>query len=579
MKTLAEILHDERYRLSGFARHVEQLLSAEFSYEAKDSPLYTIKSRVKSYTSVAQKLRKIVQSDDPQSSSAERLLYDGGHSIDELFAIIPDLIGIRAVWFFEHAKQRAALHFLDNSADWFIVDTRDGKPWIKVFRPHGSPIIMKELDQFAVDPKPSGYTSIHVVGHLSDRDLMAREYSGFHCEVQLRTLLEEAWGELSHYLEYKGLTSPNALKAVRQAKDHLGPLEAQFAAIHVETKFIRTHRLHLSLQLSHNYPVTSRGILGTRFTNEYNRAYAKRQSGDYEGSRRILQAIVENKQPKYVPEDHANKLQRRLLCDIAACYLHERKVDEAQTVLDRAKDHLDDDQESFWIYLRSAEVYRQLEQYANALECCSRAHSRLERGKLEWCSTFGMEADLLSYTAFVHWTKAYKVIAGDWKRFRDIVWQGMLSNETNITGSFNSAIDNARRAYDKAHSAPSTHEVRLRTATLLYLLTTWSGTKHSEANELHAYIESARGKGPFDLAQLSWGLLTGNSPEHDPAKSLTLARTYCTQATELLRRQAPLVRDRISKRLNILEHIVDEFDRSKRTSWLTPGEWFEAMPG
>ncbi|HIP26216.1 MAG TPA: hypothetical protein EYG80_00990 [Flavobacteriaceae bacterium] len=57
--------------------------------------------------------------------------------------------------------------------------------------------------QFRDEPRESGYQSIHFVGTYQDFD----ENIKYPFELQLRTLLQDAWGELEHQLAYKQKSS------------------------------------------------------------------------------------------------------------------------------------------------------------------------------------------------------------------------------------------------------------------------------------------------------------------------------------------------------------------------------------
>ncbi|MBN1502561.1 hypothetical protein JW930_03385 [Candidatus Woesearchaeota archaeon] len=57
----------------------------------------------------------------------------------------------------------------------------------------------KKFDQF-------GYLSLHMLVKMPKNRAMFIEFSGledFICEIQIRTLLQEAWAEIEHYLNYK----------------------------------------------------------------------------------------------------------------------------------------------------------------------------------------------------------------------------------------------------------------------------------------------------------------------------------------------------------------------------------------
>jgi putative GTP pyrophosphokinase len=66
--------------------------------------------------------------------------------------------------------------------------------------------ILKEEDRRAVQPETFGYQSVHMIARLPERRRELTEYSafaGFKIEFQVRTVLQHAWGVISHALDYK----------------------------------------------------------------------------------------------------------------------------------------------------------------------------------------------------------------------------------------------------------------------------------------------------------------------------------------------------------------------------------------
>lgn len=108
------------------------------------------------------------------------------------FQQIEDLVGARVVCLF--LSDLAPVASLIRSS--FKVISEDNR------------IEGQELDQF-------GYMSVHFVVKLDDRYAGPR-YDGLHelpAEIQIRTILMDAWATVSHYLDYKGEASvPSELR-------------------------------------------------------------------------------------------------------------------------------------------------------------------------------------------------------------------------------------------------------------------------------------------------------------------------------------------------------------------------------
>jgi len=102
--------------------------------------------------------------------------------------VIRDLIGARVVC-------------------WFIDDCYGIQEMLE--RSHGFHVDRDETEDFIARPKPSGYRSIHLMaqfdydsvsGDDSCRELTPRTMV---CEIQLRTRLQDAFGQLTHDFPYK----------------------------------------------------------------------------------------------------------------------------------------------------------------------------------------------------------------------------------------------------------------------------------------------------------------------------------------------------------------------------------------
>src|SRR5262249_11528598 len=55
-------------------------------------------------------------------------------------------------------------------------------------------------DKVRVEPAPTNYTSIHIV--VWCRGKYRQEYRNVPVEIQIRTALEDVWGEIDHSLKY-----------------------------------------------------------------------------------------------------------------------------------------------------------------------------------------------------------------------------------------------------------------------------------------------------------------------------------------------------------------------------------------
>jgi len=110
---------------------------------------------------------------------------------ENLFSRITDLAGVRVLHLSQ--DQFAQIHeaILDKvkSNDWYLGENPTAYTWdpesVSFFEGFG----------FLVERKESFYTSIHYL-------IRPREDSFICCEIQVRTLFEEIWGEVDHILNY-----------------------------------------------------------------------------------------------------------------------------------------------------------------------------------------------------------------------------------------------------------------------------------------------------------------------------------------------------------------------------------------
>jgi putative GTP pyrophosphokinase len=70
-------------------------------------------------------------------------------------------------------------------------------------------ILADSIEDYNKNPKPSGYRAIHVLGDVTYDQVIHK--GGKHqiiagkmtCEIQIRTIFQNAWGEMTHQMHYK----------------------------------------------------------------------------------------------------------------------------------------------------------------------------------------------------------------------------------------------------------------------------------------------------------------------------------------------------------------------------------------
>ncbi|WP_085444409.1 RelA/SpoT domain-containing protein [Magnetofaba australis] len=143
-----------------------------------DDTIYTIKSRMKDPEHLRSKVTRKAES---------------GAVINEnnIFTEITDLSGVRIIHLYpgQFIKIHQAIMSQIENNEWALNENPTGYTW-----DHETAQSLEELN-IEVKLKPSFYTSVHYV-------VKPREDAKWCCEIQVRTLFEEIWGEIDHSVNY-----------------------------------------------------------------------------------------------------------------------------------------------------------------------------------------------------------------------------------------------------------------------------------------------------------------------------------------------------------------------------------------
>lgn len=177
--SILETVRKEYPVIEGFGNTVEAILTKD----PRVSPvIHSFKRRLKEEKSIEEKIKK------------KRL---SGTHIDSknVFSEVTDIYAVRLIHLYPHDVK--AVHDV-------IVDHAQKKDWILAEKPKAytwDPDSVSFLTSLGLkcELKPSFYTSVHYL-------VKPRRQSTAVCEIQVRSLLEEVWGEVDHKIKYKGLT-------------------------------------------------------------------------------------------------------------------------------------------------------------------------------------------------------------------------------------------------------------------------------------------------------------------------------------------------------------------------------------
>ena len=184
---LAYLNPEKQYELKAF------LQTVLFFFEnnpALKGIVHSVKSRMKDPEHLKDKIQRKLKS---------------GKTIDEnnLFTVVNDLIGVRVLYLYQDQFQlihNELLKKVDETKDWMFVEAPKAYTWDPETREY-----FEKLN-IHTEVRDTYYTSVHYVIKPNN------ELSNITCEIQIRTLFEEIWGEIDHTINYPHPTEIIACK-------------------------------------------------------------------------------------------------------------------------------------------------------------------------------------------------------------------------------------------------------------------------------------------------------------------------------------------------------------------------------
>jgi putative GTP pyrophosphokinase len=195
LRRIEELVSHYRANRDVVVRFLKVVLVALRESKALSKHCHSIKSRPKSYDSLHDKLvRKL---DDAKEKRKPFAI-----TKENLFQVVTDLAGVRILHI--HTRQFAeinkALKDIIKEEKYKLVEKPFARTWDDesraIFLSHG----------VRVEPSPSMYTSVHYILESDSRTKVT-------CEIQVRTLMEEVWGEVDHTFNYP---HPSKIVACRE---------------------------------------------------------------------------------------------------------------------------------------------------------------------------------------------------------------------------------------------------------------------------------------------------------------------------------------------------------------------------
>lgn len=176
---IVEAYENEKHLFERFMNGVVDTFKLEPKLNEYGNPIiHTIKNRLKDVDHLKDKITRKWDNDNPLTP-------------DNIFERVTDLAGVRVLHLYQ--DQFSILHEhiqkqLDDG-DWFLKENPVAYSW--------DPESTIYFQNLGLEPKikDSYYTSIHYV-------IMPKAGSNICCEIQVRTLFEEIWGEIDHTINY-----------------------------------------------------------------------------------------------------------------------------------------------------------------------------------------------------------------------------------------------------------------------------------------------------------------------------------------------------------------------------------------
>ncbi|MBB2198598.1 RelA/SpoT domain-containing protein [Gluconacetobacter sp. 1c LMG 22058] len=184
-----ELFHSKLHTIDTFRQNVELLFKNNPDLTVEDRNIvHSTKSRIKDENHLREKIH--------------RKIADGKEITEEnFFSQVTDLAGVRVILLYQDdfsIIHNAIVNKVYELEDWSFGEDPKAYTW--------DPENIAYFDNIGIksEVKPSFYTSVHYLVRPHSR-------SPVRCEIQVRTLFEEIWGEVDHQINYPQPTTNKAL--------------------------------------------------------------------------------------------------------------------------------------------------------------------------------------------------------------------------------------------------------------------------------------------------------------------------------------------------------------------------------
>ncbi len=407
MSHLSELLHRERGRLYEYVDQVTGTLS-QVAKTSEVRKIYTIKSRVKDYSEVHRKLVRL-------GGDAQKLINDPHIDLPQLMEYVRDLIGFRVVCLFSDDVTRLANTIKNRrgSMRYFAlcVDPSTRRPEIDWYK-YDERVRDYERNIKLTDAtrRESGYTSIHLICQLTDKHPLHSIYTGFASEIQIRTVLEEAWGETSHYLAYKKSASEEMTAQLLKISGNITLLNDELlATCRGSEQSEMASRYRYTIQTSRDYHFNPSADVGSHVGDKLIEATRLRDGRRHRDARNEHSSFINREILSLVPKKIRKQFGNVLRCELALDDLYlstPTSLEKATSLYARV---LISDCQHFWANFRMSYIMYRKGRLVEAIEyaqCAEQAFVKQENGLRKWWDTTGLQGDVLAWQSVCRWRLA-----------------------------------------------------------------------------------------------------------------------------------------------------------------------------
>ena len=183
MNAIIDRVQSERYYIDLFRKSTASFFEEHPDLTQSRRIVHSVKSRMKNSDRLREKIQRKWSSEDPITP-------------DNVFDRITDIAGVRVLHLYQAQFPQIHEAIIQRADDEYWAFHEDPKAY--TWDPESAKFF--EGQGLDVELKESLYTSIHYV-------IRPRDGSNVSCEIQVRTLFEEIWGEIDHLVNYSGSTN------------------------------------------------------------------------------------------------------------------------------------------------------------------------------------------------------------------------------------------------------------------------------------------------------------------------------------------------------------------------------------